>query len=150
MHTKPRSDRDAVSLTLCIACPSWSPLHLSQDGKIKILQVVDYSVARMDCQETDLFPPHASNNLTNCFLDRVLDAENDIFTGNQLNEETTLWNPKSVLVKFAVEVMDRQIPWAAVFGNCDNEMGEVWVEQLGMMQALSYLLIQPGPRVYMV
>ena len=67
----------------------------------------------MDCQETDLFPPHASNNLTNRLLDRVLDAENNVFTGDQLNEEATSWNPKSVLVKFAVEVTNRQIPWAA-------------------------------------
>ena len=104
----------------------------------------------MDCRETDLFPPHASNNLTNRFLDRVLDAENNVFTGDQLNEEATSWNPKSVLVKFAVEVTDRQIPWAAMFGNHDDEMGEVRAEQLRMMQAPSYSLIQPGPRVYRV
>ena len=144
--------RDAISLySHCLAVPHAPPLHFSQDGKFKILQVADlhYSVSRGDCRETDIFPCHASDNLTSSLLGRVLDAEKPnlvVFTGDQLNGQGTSWDPKSVLAKFAVEVTDRQIPWAAVFGNHDDEVGEVRQEQLRMMQALPYSLVQQGPK----
>ena len=144
--------RDAISLySHCLAVPHAPPLHFSQDGEFKILQVADlhYSVSRGDCRETDIFPCHASDNLTSSLLGRVLDAEKPnlvVFTGDQLNGQGTSWDPKSVLAKFAVEVTDRQIPWAAVFGNHDDEVGEVRQEQLRMMQALPYSLVQQGPK----
>ncbi|KAG6331867.1 hypothetical protein ID866_7223 [Astraeus odoratus] len=131
--------------------PRAPPLHFSRDGKFKILQVADlhYSVSRGACRDTDITPCHASDNLTSSLLGRMLEAEKPdlvVFTGDQLNGQGTSWDPKSVLAKFAVEVTDRGIPWAAVFGNHDEEDGDLKEEQLRMMQALPYSLVERGPK----
>ncbi|KAI6149292.1 Metallo-dependent phosphatase-like protein [Pisolithus tinctorius] len=131
--------------------PRAPPLHFSQDGKFKILQVADlhFSVSRGECRDTDISPCYASDNLTSTLLGHVLDAEKPdmvVFTGDQLNGQGTSWDPKSVLAKFASEVIDRSIPWAAVFGNHDDENGAVRAEQLKMMQALPYSLVERGPK----
>ncbi|KIK90771.1 hypothetical protein PAXRUDRAFT_831401 [Paxillus rubicundulus Ve08.2h10] len=131
--------------------PRAPPLHFSKEGKFKILQVADlhYSVSRGVCRETVIDPCTASDNLTNSLLGHVLDAEKPdlvVFTGDQLNGQGTSWDPKSVLAKFAVEVTDRNIPWAAVFGNHDEENGDVKEEQIRMMQALPYSLVERGPK----
>ncbi|KIJ20637.1 hypothetical protein PAXINDRAFT_165536 [Paxillus involutus ATCC 200175] len=131
--------------------PRAPPLHFSKEGKFKILQVADlhYSVSRGVCRETVIDPCTSSDNLTNSLLGHALDAEKPdlvVFTGDQLNGQGTSWDPKSVLAKFAVEVTDRNIPWAAVFGNHDEENGDVKDEQIRMMQALPYSLVERGPK----
>ncbi|KAG8215016.1 Metallo-dependent phosphatase-like protein [Butyriboletus roseoflavus] len=131
--------------------PRAPPLHFSNDGRFRILQVADlhYSVSRGVCRDTVLDPCVASDNLTNSLLGHVLDLETPdlvVFTGDQLNGQGTSWDPKSVLAKFAAEVTDRKIPWAAVFGNHDEENGDVKAEQLKMMQALPYSLVERGPK----
>lgn len=133
------------------AVPRAPPLHFSDDGRFKILQVADlhYSVSRGVCRDTVLDPCVASDNLTNSLLGRILDLETPdlvVFSGDQLNGQGTSWDPKSVLAKFAVEVTDRKIPWAAVFGNHDEENGDVKAEQMKMMQALPYSLVERGPK----
>lgn len=137
--------------THCSAVPRAPPLHFSKDGRFKILQVADlhFSVSRGLCRDTVIDPCVASDNLTNSLLGHVLDMEKPdlvVFTGDQLNGQGTSWDPKSVLAKFAVEVTDRKIPWAAVFGNHDEEDGDVKAEQLRMMQALPYSLVERGPK----
>ncbi|KAI9573783.1 Metallo-dependent phosphatase-like protein [Boletus coccyginus] len=131
--------------------PRAPPLHFSKDGRFKILQVADlhYSVSRGVCRDTVLDPCVASDNLTNSLLGHILDLENPdlvVFTGDQLNGQGTSWDPKSVLAKFATEVTDRKIPWAAVFGNHDEEIGDAKAEQSRMMQALPYSLVERGPK----
>ena len=69
-----------------------------------------------------------------------------VFTGDQLNGQGTSWDPRSVLAKFATAVTDRKIPWAAVFGNHDSEVGMTREEQMTLMQAMPYSLVQPGPK----
>jgi len=69
-----------------------------------------------------------------------------VFTGDQLNGQGTSWDSKSVLAKFARAVTERGIPWAAVFGNHDDEGGSSREEQLKLMQALPYSLVERGPR----
>ena len=104
-------------------------------------------MSRGACRDTSLVPCDDSDNLTNSLLGHVLDVEKPdlvVFTGDQLNGQGTSWDPKSVLAKFAVEVTDRKIPWAAVFGNHDEENGDVKAEQIKMMQALPYSLVEPG------
>jgi metallophosphoesterase superfamily enzyme len=133
------------------AVPRAPPLHFSDDGRFKILQVADlhFSVSRGVCLDTVLDPCVASDNLTNSLLGHILDVEHPdlvVFTGDQLNGQGTSWDPKSVLAKFAAEVSDRKIPWAAVFGNHDEENGDVKTEQIRMMQALPYSLVERGPK----
>ena len=69
-----------------------------------------------------------------------------IFTGDQLNGQGTSWDPRSVLAKFATAVTDRKIPWAAVFGNHDDEEGLSREEQMALMQGMPYNLVEPGPK----
>ena len=82
-------------------------------------------------------------------LGRILDEEKPdmvVFTGDQLNGQGTTWDSKSVLAKFAVAVIERQIPWAAVFGNHDDEDGALKDEQVKLLQALPYSLVERGPK----
>ena len=63
----------------------------------------------------------------------MLDAEKPdfvVFSGDQLNGQGTSWDARSVLAKFAKAVTQRGIPWAAVFGNHDDEDGDASVRAL--------------------
>jgi hypothetical protein len=51
-----------------------------------------------------------------------------------------------VLAKFASVVTDREIPWAAVFGNHDDEHEISKDDQMKMLRALPYSLVEHGPR----
>jgi len=131
--------------------PRAPPLHFDRDGKFKIMQIADlhYSVSIGECRDVRFSPCIGSDNLTNSLLGRVLDIEKPdlvVFTGDQLNGQGTSWDPKSVLAKFAKAVTERQIPWAAVFGNHDSENGLGRMEQMKLMQALPYSVVEPGPK----
>ncbi|KAG6810005.1 hypothetical protein H0H92_013730 [Tricholoma furcatifolium] len=131
--------------------PRAPPLHFSRSGKFKIMQVADlhYSVSQGFCRDTDLEPCVHSDNLTNTLVGKALDAEKPdlvVFSGDQLNGQRTTWDGKSVLAKFAKAVTDRGIPWAAVFGNHDEEDGAPKEEQLAMMKTLPYSLVDRGPK----
>jgi hypothetical protein len=39
-----------------------------------------------------------------------------VFTGDQLNGQETSWDSKSVIAKVVGPVVDRKIPWTAIFG----------------------------------
>ena len=136
---------------VCAAPPQAPPLHFSHDGKYKILQVADlhYSVSAGVCRDTVLSPCVGADNISNSLLSHVLDIEKPdlvVFSGDQLNGQGTSWDVKSVLAKFAQSVTDRGIPWAAVFGNHDDEDGESRARQLRYMQNLPYSLVEPGPK----
>ncbi|KAG5653410.1 hypothetical protein H0H81_000697 [Sphagnurus paluster] len=131
--------------------PRAPPLHFSRNGKFKILQVADlhYSVSQGSCRDTDVTPCVHSDNLTTTLLGKALDAEKPdlvVFSGDQLNGQRTSWDPKSVLAKFAKAVTDRGIPWAAVFGNHDDEDGLRREDQLILMKGLPYSLVERGPK----
>ncbi|KAI0642441.1 Metallo-dependent phosphatase [Trametes meyenii] len=131
--------------------PRAPPLHFSRDGKFKIMQVADlhYSVSLGSCRDTARNPCTGSDNLTNTLLGRMLDAEQPdlvVFTGDQLNGQGTSWDPRSVLAKFAKAVTARGIPWAAVFGNHDDETGASRETQIKYMKGLPYSLVEVGPK----
>lgn len=133
------------------APPKAPPLHFSRSGSFKIMQIADlhYSVSAGVCRDTVIDPCTHSDNLTNSLLTHMLTAEKPdlvVFTGDQLNGQGTSWDPKSVLAKFAVSVTDMGIPWAAVFGNHDEENGILKEEQMKLMKAMPYSLVQEGPK----
>lgn len=130
--------------------PAAPPLHFSHDGKFKIMQIADlhFSVSAGSCRDTG-YECNNSDNKTQDLLSAMLDAEMPdlvVFTGDQLNGQQTSYDPKSVLAKFARSVTDRQIPWAAVFGNHDSEIGASRAHQMQMMKALPYSVVEPGPQ----
>ncbi|KAG8919269.1 hypothetical protein FRC01_001369, partial [Tulasnella sp. 417] len=116
--------------------PKAPPLHFSDDGKFKILQVADlhYSVSKGECLDLELkdLPPGLLNpndpchgdTLTQSLLAQTLVSEKPslvVFTGDQLNGQTTSWDAQSVLLKAIGEVIAAEIPWALVFGNHDDQ-----------------------------
>ena len=115
------------------------------------MQIADlhYSVSAGTCRDTDITPCTGSDNLTTTLLGRMLDAEKPdfvVFTGDQLNGQTTTWEPRSVLAKFAKAVTERAIPWAAVFGNHDDEDGMTREAQIKYLQGLPYNMVERGPK----
>ncbi|KAI0917949.1 hypothetical protein AcV5_002750 [Taiwanofungus camphoratus] len=131
--------------------PRAPPLHFTHDGRFKIMQIADlhFSVSSGVCRDTPLAPCTGSDNLTSTLLSRMLDAEQPdlvVFSGDQLNGQGTAWDARSVLAKFARSVTERGIPWAAVFGNHDDEDGDTRESQIKYMQGLPYSLVQAGPK----
>ncbi|KIK60489.1 hypothetical protein GYMLUDRAFT_244475 [Collybiopsis luxurians FD-317 M1] len=141
--------------------PKAPPLHFSRDGKFKIMQIADlhYSVSVGRCEnvrpDSNVYTKctakdgPGSDNLTSTLLAHMLDVEKPdfvVFTGDQLNGQGTSWDPKSVLAKFAKEVWRRGIPWAAIFGNHDSEVGLGREDQMKLMEAMPYSLSQRGPK----
>ncbi|KAH9931932.1 Metallo-dependent phosphatase [Fomitopsis serialis] len=133
------------------APPRAPPLHFTRDGRFKIMQIADlhYSVSAGTCRDTPLAPCSNSDNLTNTLLGRMLDAERPdfvVFSGDQLNGQGSSWDARSVLAKFSKAVTQRGIPWAAVFGNHDDEDGESREQQIKYMQGLPYSMVETGPK----
>ncbi|KAJ7180636.1 Metallo-dependent phosphatase-like protein [Mycena filopes] len=135
--------------------PRAPPLHFSRDGRFKILQIADlhYSVAAGTCRDTPASLSCATgsdNTTTTSLIATVLAIEKPdlvVFTGDQLNGQGTSWDPKSVLAKFSRAVADQGIPWTVVFGNHDEETGYTSkTEQVKLMQALPYSLVEAGPK----
>ena len=90
------------------------------------MQVADlhFSVNAGVCRDVTIDPCTRADNMSLSLLDTMLDAEKPdlvVFTGDQLNGQGTSWDSKSVLAKFAREVIRRRIPWAAILGNHDDE-----------------------------
>ncbi|EIM92818.1 Metallo-dependent phosphatase [Stereum hirsutum FP-91666 SS1] len=135
------------------AVPRAPPLHFSRDGRFKIMQVADlhFSVSAAPCRDTNINCDPGAFNVTSTLIGQALDIEKPdlvIFTGDQLNGQGSAWDAKSILAKFAYEVTSRQIPWAAVFGNHDDEDAREtgWKkDQIKMMQAMPYSLVKAGP-----
>ncbi len=115
------------------------------------MQIADlhFSVNQGVCRETIITPCTAADDMSISLLADTLDKEKPdlvVFSGDQLNGQGTSWDAKSVLAKFARAVTDRQIPWAAIFGNHDDEDGDTRAEQIKYMQGLPYSLVQAGPK----
>jgi hypothetical protein len=92
------------------------------------------------------------------FLEYILDSEKPnfvAFTGDQVNGDTSP-NAKSVpplicmflmfkaIFKFAELCIDRQIPYAAIFGNHDDEGDLSREELMEVLTELPYCVAKPG------
>jgi predicted MPP superfamily phosphohydrolase len=135
------------------APPRAPPPHFSHDGHFKIMQIADlhFSVGVGPCRDPSSPCDGGAYAYTKSLIERALDAEKPdlvVFTGDQLNGQGTSWDPTSVLAKFAAPVISRRIPWAAVFGNHDDEDARgsgFRRDQIRLMQELPYSLVQEGP-----
>jgi len=68
-----------------------------------------------------------------------------VFSGDQLNGQGTSWDSRSVVAKFTGEVMDRKIPWAAIFGNHDDENDLSRGDLMKLLEWLPYSMSKAGP-----
>ncbi|CAK9785592.1 Metallo-dependent phosphatase [Cutaneotrichosporon oleaginosum] len=129
--------------------PAAEPLTFREDGSFKILQIADlhFSVGEGDCRDTDK-SPCAGYSDTVTWLAEALDTEKPdmvVFSGDQLNGQKTSYDSLSVLAKFAAPVIERKIPWAAVFGNHDSEISDDRDMQMRALASMPYSLARPGP-----
>ncbi|KAK4685487.1 hypothetical protein P7C73_g4662, partial [Tremellales sp. Uapishka_1] len=120
-----------------------------QDGTFKIMQIADlhYSVGDGTCRDTEKSPCTGDPD-TASWLEEALDAEKPdlvVFSGDQLNGQETSYDARSVFGKFAKPVIDRKIPWAAVFGNHDSEIRQDREYQMKMLEKMPYSLCKAGP-----
>jgi len=105
------------------------PLRVKEDGKFKIVQISDIHMVTgvgvckdaIDAHGKPL-PESGADPLTVSFLGGILDVEKPdlvILTGDQLHHD--ILDSQSTLFKVVAPLIDRSIPYAAVFGNHDDE-----------------------------
>ena len=105
------------------------PLRVKEDGKFKIVQISDTHMVTgvgvckdaIDAHGKPL-PERVADPLTVNFLGEILDVEKPdlvILTGDQLHHDTL--DSQSTLFKVVTPLIERSIPYAAVFGNHDDE-----------------------------
>ncbi|KAI9164045.1 Phosphatase DCR2 [Paramyrothecium foliicola] len=142
-HGKPRPRVDSPAL------------RTRKNGKFKIVQISDthtvtgFGVCRdsMDVNGQPL-PESEADPLTMKFMGEILDVEKPdlvILTGDQLHHD--ILDSQSSLFKVVAPLIARSIPFAAVFGNHDDEGTYALsrAAQMSLLQDLPHSLCQPGP-----
>lgn len=127
--------------------------RMRKDGKFKIMQVSDLhlSTGTGICRNPE--PP--GHNGGRCeadprtleFVGRVLDDEKPdlvVLTGDQVNGETAP-DAQSAMFKIAELLVTRKIPYAAVFGNHDDEGSLSRGATMSLMEQLPFSLSEAGP-----
>ena len=127
--------------------------RVRKDGKFKILQVSDMhlSTGLGLCRDPEppTFNGHAcdADPRTLDFVGKVLDTEKPdlvILSGDMINGDTSPDAPTAVL-KFAELFIKRSIPYAAIFGNHDDEGSLGRASIMSLLETLPYSLSEPGP-----
>jgi predicted MPP superfamily phosphohydrolase len=106
-------------------------LRVREDSKFKIVQISNTHMVTgvgvckdaIDALGNDL-PESEADQLTVKFIGKVLDVEKPdpdlvILTGDQLHHDIP--DSQSALFKVVAPIIERSIPFAAVFGNHDSE-----------------------------
>ncbi|CAO1634671.1 unnamed protein product [Parajaminaea phylloscopi] len=124
------------------------------DGTFKILQLADlhFSIEEEPCRDVRWDTPSTpcrSVNDTLRVVEQWLDSEKPdlvVFTGDQLNGQSSSWDAKSVVTKWTKPIIDRKIQFAAILGNHDSEQTSVTrAEIVLLLSRLPYSLTRVGP-----
>ncbi|CAI7659232.1 unnamed protein product [Penicillium viridicatum] len=128
--------------------------RINENGKFKVMQLADLHMSTGLGHCRDPVPAEAvagqkceADPRTLEFVERLLDEEKPdmvVFSGDQVNGETAP-DAQSALYKSVKLLVDRKIPYAAIFGNHDDE-GDLNREQLmTIYEDLPYSLAAAGP-----
>lgn len=130
--------------------------RVRKDGRFKILQVSDTHLATGVGACRDAIGP-GNHPSTNCeadvrtleFVERILDDEKPdlvVLSGDQV-EGPAAPDTQSAIFKFAAPLIERDIPYAAIFGNHDEEGSHSLSrkQQMALLQTLPNSISQPGP-----
>jgi metallophosphoesterase superfamily enzyme len=109
--------------------PDAQALRVRKDGRFKIVQISDTHMVTgvgvckdaVDAHGENL-PESEADPLTVDFMGRILDVERPdlvILTGDQLHHDIP--DSQSALFKVVAPMIERSIPFAAVFGNHDSD-----------------------------
>lgn len=128
--------------------------RINDDGRFKIMQLADLhmSTGLGACREpvpAELVPGQSceADPRTLDFVERLLDEEKPdlvILSGDQVNGETSK-DAQSALFKPVKLLVDRKIPYAAIFGNHDDEGDLNRSELMDIYEDLPYSLSSAGP-----
>lgn len=132
--------------------------RIRKDGKFKILQLSDLhlSTGTGACRDAidangDIKGNCEADPRTLEFVERILDEEVPdlvVLGGDQVNGDTAL-DAQSAIFKFADLLISRSIPYAAIFGNHDDEGPKATrlsrEAQMSLLSTMPFSLSQPGP-----
>ena len=127
--------------------------RIRKDGKFKILQISDLhlSTGTGHCRDPEPPSPRGTtceaDTRTLMFVGSVLDSEKPdlvVLTGDQINGETAP-DAQSAVFKFAELLIRRNIPYATIFGNHDDEGSLDRTGLMSLTQSLPLSLSEPGP-----
>ena len=127
--------------------------RINQNGKFKIMQVADLHLSTGLGKCRDALP--VGHNGGKCdadprtleFVEKLIDEEKPNFivlSGDQINGETAP-DSQSAVFKFAEMFKRHKIPYAAIFGNHDDEGDLDRAGTMALMQDLPYSLSEAGP-----
>ncbi|KAB5578677.1 Metallo-dependent phosphatase-like protein [Coniochaeta sp. 2T2.1] len=130
-------------------------LRVREDGRFKIVQISDTHMVTglgvctdaIDAQGEHL-PESEADPLTVDFIVGILDVEKPdlvVLTGDQLHHDIP--DSQSALFKVVAPIIERSIPFAAVFGNHDSEGIHALsrTAQMSILQDLPFSLCDQGP-----
>lgn len=126
----------------------------NRNGTFKILQLADihFGVRHEPCREVgweSKEKPCVGDADTIKLIERWLDEEKPdmvVFTGDQLNGQTTSWDEKSVIPKYIAPLIKRKIQWTSIMGNHDSQSGLLSrAEQQSLLGRLPYSRTFVGP-----
>lgn len=128
--------------------------RINEHGRFKIMQLADLHLSTglgvcRDPVPAELIPGQKceADPRTLEFVDRLLDEEKPDFvvlTGDQVNGETAP-DAQSALFKSVKPLVDRKIPYAAIFGNHDDEGDLKRPQLMAILEELPYSLSRAGP-----
>lgn len=128
--------------------------RINENGRFKIMQLADLhlSTGLGVCREpvpAEVIPGHPceADPRTLEFVERLLDEEQPdmvILSGDQVNGETSK-DAQTALFKSVKLLTDRKIPYAAIFGNHDDEGDLNRSELMAIYEDLPYSLSSAGP-----
>ena len=130
--------------------PAKPVLRIRRDGKFKIMQASDLHLATGFGVCRDALPkgqPCDADPRTLEFVSKLLDTEKPdlvILSGDQINGDTSP-DTQTPILKLADLFIRRQIPFAAIFGNHDDEKTPLSRQgSMSIYQSLPYSLTEPG------
>ena len=128
--------------------------RINENGRFKIMQLADLhlSTGLGVCRDPMPIEPVADQKCdadprTLEFVERLLDEERPdlvVLSGDQVNGETSP-DAQSALFKAVHQLVDRKIPYAAIFGNHDDEGDLKRAQQMAILEDLPYSLSSAGP-----
>ncbi|KAL2002709.1 hypothetical protein VTN02DRAFT_6140 [Thermoascus thermophilus] len=128
--------------------------RINENGRFKIMQAADLhlSTGLGKCRDPVPAEPVPGQQCdadprTLEFVERLLDEEKPdlvVLSGDQVNGETAK-DAQSALFKFVKPLVDRKIPYAAIFGNHDDEGDLNRAELMNILEQLPYSLSEAGP-----
>ncbi|KAL6705900.1 hypothetical protein ACN47E_006360 [Coniothyrium glycines] len=126
---------------------------IRKDGKFKIVQISDLHLSTgvgvcRDAEPRDANGGHCeADPRTMLFVERVLDEEKPdlvVLSGDQVNGDTAP-DVQSAMFKIIEPLVKRKIPYAAIFGNHDDEGTLSRHGQMDLYESLPYSVSEAGP-----